>query len=65
MQNEATLLTTEVEIIALDHSCRELFLIMYMKNLLGEAIITAIGDTSTGAYNYEDNTEALIYIHLD
>ena len=50
----------EAEIIALAHSCRELFPIIDMTNSLGEAIGLPIRDTTMNVSIHEDNAGALV-----
>ena len=50
LQTETSLLDIQAEIIALDHCCRKLFLIMDMKKNLGEAVVLLIGYTTTNFY---------------
>ena len=50
----------EAEIIALAHSCHELFPIIDMTNSLGEAIGLPIRDTTMNVSIHEDNAGALV-----
>ena len=60
LQQETALSTMEAEIIALAHSCRELFPIIDMTNSLGEAIGLPIRDTTMNVSIHEDNAGALV-----
>ena len=50
----------EAEIIALSHSCHELFPIIDMTNSLREAIDLPIGDTTMKVSIHKDNAGALV-----
>ena len=50
----------EAEIVALVHSCRELFPIMDMVTVLGPAVGLLVGDTTMNVSIHEDNAGALI-----
>ncbi len=50
----------EAEIVALAHSCRELFPIMDGVSIMGKAIGLPVGDTTTQVLIDEDNAGALI-----
>ena len=60
LQTETALSTMEAEIIALAHSCRELFPIMDTVECLGEAIGLPVGKTKLNVSIHEDNSGALI-----
>jgi hypothetical protein len=60
LQTETALSTMEAEIIALAHSCRELFPIIDMVLSLGNAIGLHIGKTTMNVSIHEDNAGALI-----
>ena len=50
----------EAEIVALAHSCRELFPIMDMVSSIGHVVGLEVGDTSMNVSIHEDNAGALI-----
>ena len=61
LQQETALLTMEAEIIALGHSCRELFPIMDMVVELGKAVGLPCDDLTTMHVSiHEDNAGALV-----
>ena len=60
LQTETALSTMEAEIIALAHSCRELFPIIDLTKLLGGAVGLPIGDTTMNVSIHEDNAGALV-----
>ena len=60
LQTETALSTMEAEIVALAHSCRELFPIMDMVSSIGPVVGLEVGDTSMNVSIHEDNTGALI-----
>jgi hypothetical protein len=60
LQTETALSTMEAEIVALVHSCRELFPIMDMVTVLGPAVGLLVGDTTMNVSIHEDNAGALI-----
>ncbi|KAL7465925.1 hypothetical protein ACHAXS_006230 [Conticribra weissflogii] len=60
LQTETALSTMEAEIVALAHSCRELFPIMDMVSLLGPAVGLEVGDTTLNVSIHEDNAGALV-----
>ena len=64
LQTETALSTMEAEIVALVHSCRELFPIMDMVNLLREAVGLAVGDTTMNVSIHEDNAGALMLAEM-
>lgn len=60
LQTETALSTMEAEIIALAHSCRELFPLMDMVGSLGKAVGLPIGNTTMNVSIHEDNAGALV-----
>ena len=60
LQTETALSTMEAEIVALAHSCREVFPIMDMVTILGPAMGLTVGDTVMNVSIHEDNAGALI-----
>jgi len=60
LQTETATSTMEAEIIALAHSAKELFPIMDMVDLLGNAVGLPVGDTTMNVSIHEDNLGALI-----
>jgi hypothetical protein len=60
LQTETALSTMEAEIIALAHSCRELFPIMDMVKSLSSAVGLANPETSMHVSIHEDNAGALV-----
>ena len=50
----------EAEIVALAHSCRELFPIMDMVSSIGPSVGLGVGDTSMNVSIHEDNAGSLI-----
>ena len=60
LQSETALSTMEAEIIAMAHSCRELFPIMDMVSELGPAVSLKVGPTTMNVSIHEDNAGALI-----
>ena len=60
LQTETALSTMEAEIVALAHSCRELFPIMDIVASIGPELGLEVGDTSMNVSIHEDNAGALI-----
>lgn len=60
LQSETALSTMEAEIVAMAHSCRELFPIMDMVSELGPAVSLKVGHTTMNVSIHEDNAGALI-----
>ena len=60
LQTTTALSKMESEINALDHSCRELFLIIDITISLGKAVGLPIGDTKMNVSIHENNAGALI-----
>jgi hypothetical protein len=60
LQSETALSTMEAEIVALAHSCKELFPVMDMVDSLGSALGIPAGDTTMNVSIHEDNAGALI-----
>ena len=60
LQTETALSTMQAEIIALAHSCRELFPVMDMVHSLGPAVGLEVEQTSMHVSIHEDNSGALI-----
>lgn len=60
LQTETTLSTMEAEIVALAHSCRELFPIMDGVSIMGKAIGLPVGNTTIQVSIHEDNAGALV-----
>ena len=60
LQTETVPSTMESEIIALDHSCRELSPIIDTTKSLGQAVGLPIGDTAMNVSIHEDNTVEFI-----
>ena len=60
LQTETALSTMEAEIVALAHSCQELFPIMDMVSSIGPVVGLEVGDTSMNVSIHEDNAGALI-----
>ena len=60
LQTETALSTMEAEIIALAHSCKELFPIMDMVEFLGKEVGLPIQDTTMKVSIHEDNAGALV-----
>ena len=61
LQTETALSTMEAEIVALAHSCRELFPIIDMVAELGPAVGLEVGLTTMNVSIHEDNAGALIF----
>jgi hypothetical protein len=59
-RTETAMSTMEAEIVALVHSCRELFPIMVMVSDLGSAMVLRVGNTTMNMSIHEDNAETLI-----
>jgi hypothetical protein len=64
LQTQTAQSTMEAEIIALAHSCRELFPIMDMSCALGAAVGLPVGETTMNVSIHEDNAGALILADL-
>ena len=60
LQTETALSTMEAEIVALSHSCKELFPVMDMVESLGPALGIPAGPTTMKVSIHEDNAGALI-----
>ena len=60
LQTETALSTMEAEVVALAHSCRELFPIMDMVSSIGPAVGLDVGETSMHVSIQEDNAGALV-----
>jgi len=60
LQTETALSTMEAEIVALAHSCRELFPIMDMVSLLGTKVGLPLKETTMNVSIHEDNAGALV-----
>ncbi len=60
LQTETTLSTMEAEIVALAHSCCELFPIMDGVSIMGKAISLPVGNTTIQVLIHEDNAGALV-----
>ena len=60
LQTETALSTMEAEIVALAHSCRELFPIMDMVTLLGTRVGLLLKETTMNVSIHEDNAGALV-----
>ena len=60
LQTETALSTMEAEIVALSHSCKELFPVMDMVDSLGSALGIPAGETTMKVSIHEDNAGALI-----
>ena len=60
LQTETALSTMEAEIVALAHSCREMFPILDMTKTLCEAVNLPIGEATVNVSVHEDNAGALI-----
>ena len=60
LQTQTAQSTMEAEIIALAHSCRELFPIIDMSHALGAAVGLPVGDATMRVSIHEDNAGALI-----
>ena len=60
LQTETALSTMEAEIVALAHSCRELFPIMDMVTLLGTKVGLPLKETTMNVSFHEDNAGALV-----
>ena len=64
LQTETALLMMEAEIVALAHSCRELFPIMDMVEAFGTAVGLPVGNTTMNVSIHEDNAGALILAEM-
>ena len=62
LQTKTALSTMEAEIVALSHSCKELFPMMDMVGSLGPAIGIPAGPTTMKVSVHEDNAGALILV---
>ena len=60
LQTETALSTMEAEIVALAHSCKELFPMMDIVGSVGSAFDIPVGDTEMKVSIHEDNAGALI-----
>ena len=60
LQTETALSTMEAEIVALAHSCRELFPVMDIVSSLGPAVGIPAGETTMKVTIHEDNAGALV-----
>ncbi len=60
LQSETALSTMEAEIVALAHSCCELFPIMDGVNIMGKAIGLPVGNITIQVLIHEDNAGALV-----
>lgn len=60
LQTETALSTMEAEVVALAHSCRELFPVMDMVDALGPAVGIPVGSTTMRVSIHEDNAGALV-----
>lgn len=60
LQTETALSTMEAEIVALGHSCRELFPIIDMVKQVGPLVGLDVGDSNMNVSIHEDNAGALI-----
>ena len=60
LQTETASSTMEAEIVALVHSCKELFPIIDMVTVIGPAVGLLVGDTTMNVLIHEDNASALI-----
>ncbi len=60
LQTETALSTMEVEIVALAHSCCELFPIMDGVSIMGKAIGLPVGNTTIQVSIHKDNAGALV-----
>ena len=60
LQTETALSTMEAEVVALAHSCRELFPVIDMVSELGPALGLPVGETTMNVSIHEDNAGALI-----
>ena len=60
LQTETALSTMEAEVVALAHSCRELFPIMDMVSMLGEKVGLPVSDATMNVSIHEDNAGALV-----
>ncbi len=60
LQSETALSTMEAEIVALAHSCHELFPIMDGVSIMGKAIGLPVGNTTILVSIHEDDAGALV-----
>ena len=60
LQTETALSTMESEVVALAHSCRELFPVMDIVSCIGPAVGIPAGEVSMNVSIHEDNSGALI-----
>ena len=60
LQTETALSTMEAEVVALAHSCRELFPMMNMVSMLGEKVGLPVSDATMNVSIHEDNAGALV-----
>ena len=60
LQTETALSTMEAEVIALAHSCRELFPIMDMVSLLGKKVGLPVSRATMNVSIHEENAGALV-----
>jgi len=60
LQSETALSTMEAEIIALAHSCKELFPIMDLTQSLGQSVGLSVSPTTMHVSIHEDNAGALV-----
>ncbi len=60
LQSETTLSTIEAEIVALAHSCCEIFLIMEGVSIMGKAIGLLVVNTTIQVSVHEDNAGAFV-----
>ena len=60
IQTETALLTMEAEIVALAHSCQELFPIMDMVSMLREKVGLPVSDATMNVSIHEDNAGVLV-----
>ncbi len=60
LQSETALSTMEAEIVALAHSCHELFPIMDGVSIMGKVIGLPVGNTTSQVSIHEDNAGALV-----
>ena len=60
LQTETALSTMEAEVVALAHSCRELFPIMDMVSLLGTKVGLPVSGATMKVSIHEDNAGALV-----
>ena len=60
LQTETALSTMEAEIVAMAHSCKELFPVIDLTISLAQALGLAVGETTINVSVHEDNSGALI-----